>query len=138
MHQSVIFVGGAGCDAFAMEASEERGRAGAVEAFIVVENANPQDFAVPLRRKTKLPELFSIKGKAGCVKAGRFSQILAGMVFDSERPDSIVDMPAETAMTGPILSHLQSIAHRLDRLAGRMHFLETGSHGEMKGDREIP
>jgi hypothetical protein len=71
MDEAVVLVGGVRGDAFAMEASKERGRAGSVETFVVIENANLQNRTTPLRRKAEQPELFSIKGTAACVKAGR-------------------------------------------------------------------
>jgi hypothetical protein len=51
-----------------MKAREQRGRAGSVEAFIVIENSNPQVNSPLYNKKTELPELFSIKGAARSVK----------------------------------------------------------------------
>ena len=42
MDEAVIFVAGAGGDALAVKAREERSRAGSVEAFVVIKDANPQ------------------------------------------------------------------------------------------------
>ena len=43
MHQAVVLVAGAGGNALAVEARKERGRAGSIEAFVVIEDANLQD-----------------------------------------------------------------------------------------------
>jgi hypothetical protein len=43
MHQAVIFIEGVVGDALPVEPREERGRAGSVKAFVVIEDANPQN-----------------------------------------------------------------------------------------------
>jgi hypothetical protein len=45
-----------------MEPGEERGRAGSVEAFVVIEHPNPQTRHFLSSRNRKNPELLSIKG----------------------------------------------------------------------------
>jgi hypothetical protein len=45
MNQAVILIRSVAADALAMEAREHRGRAGAVETFVVIENANPQELS---------------------------------------------------------------------------------------------
>jgi hypothetical protein len=42
MDEAVVLVGCAGRDALAMKAREQRGRAGSVKAFVVIEDPNPQ------------------------------------------------------------------------------------------------
>ena len=51
MHQAVILIGGAGVDALAMKARKQRGRACAVETFVVIEDANSQELSFLLSRK---------------------------------------------------------------------------------------
>ena len=46
VNQPVIGVSGAGSDALAMEAREERGGAGSVEAFVVIEDADAHEYTV--------------------------------------------------------------------------------------------
>jgi hypothetical protein len=42
MNKAVVLIAGAGGDALAVKAREERSRAGPIEAFVVIKNANPQ------------------------------------------------------------------------------------------------
>jgi len=67
VHQAVVLVGRVPGDALPVESREQRGRAGSVKAFVVIEDANPQT-CTPLCRRFELPELLSIKGLAQCVK----------------------------------------------------------------------
>jgi hypothetical protein len=53
MNQAVIFIAGAGADALAVEAREQRGRASSVETFVVIEDANPQSLSSPWQEKLK-------------------------------------------------------------------------------------
>jgi len=43
MDQAVVLVSGVFGDAFAMESRKQRGGAGAVKAFVVIEDPNPQN-----------------------------------------------------------------------------------------------
>jgi hypothetical protein len=70
MDEAVVLVAGPGGDALAVKAREERSRAGPIEAFVVIKDANPQGLKPSMRRKIELPELSSINGFARCVKAG--------------------------------------------------------------------
>ena len=51
MHQAVVLVAGACGDPFAVKPREQRGRAGSVKAFVVVEDANLQDSNSSLNTK---------------------------------------------------------------------------------------
>jgi hypothetical protein len=75
MHEAVVLVVGAAGDALAVEAREERSRAGSIEAFVVVKDANPQGLKPSERRKIELPELSSINAFGRYVKArGEFDK----------------------------------------------------------------
>jgi len=57
--EAVVFVNGVGRDALAMEAGEQRSRAGSVKAFVVIEDANPQE-CTPLVRTLERMKLNSL------------------------------------------------------------------------------
>jgi hypothetical protein len=77
MDQAMVLVRGGGRDTLPMKAREQRGRASSVETFVVIEDANPQNLNSLKQRKFEQPELLSIKGRAGCVKAGAILQVRA-------------------------------------------------------------
>jgi hypothetical protein len=64
----VKLITGAFGDALPVKPREQRRRAGPVETFVVIENANPQT-GTPPHPKNEYPELLRIKGLAACVKA---------------------------------------------------------------------